>query len=196
MQQQPAQSQQPGQQYTPLQAQQQYAPGAPPIAPMKKKSKAPLFVGILVAVIVVIAVSIALIANAASSQLLKTAQADYHEIANDKIPSVMFLIGEERTVTGVSSSSNSDGSKQLEITYKTQAGEDSQMDMYYYAVDLCDNYGFYSINDNDFSGSTGTNFQFAKESKTPGYLVIVRIDYDRNGFVVTYTISKGTLTPN
>jgi hypothetical protein len=59
---------------------------------------------------------------------------------------------------------------------------------------LCDDYGYYSTNDNNFTGPTGAGFEFAKVSDEEGFIVFVMIDYDSSGYTLTLTRGKGTLT--
>lgn len=159
----------------------------------KKKSRLLLILGLSGAGVVAIVVTIILIVNGVLGVLRDTAALDLYEIGNDEVPSVKFILGEERTVIGVSSSSNSDGMKERVIVYAAKTDVSTNDDMIRYATALCDDYGFYRINDNDFSGETGTDFRFGKESVDKGNLIIVCIDYDISGYTITLIRDEGTM---
>ena len=142
---------------------------------------------ILLALVVVIVVSI-IVAFLVTGN---TAKQDYIKIGKDEVPSVKLILGEERNITGVSSSVTN-GVRTKEIKYSVT--EHQSEEMFRYAQALVDNYGFYSLNDSDFTGDRGYGFEFAKESSEDGYIVIVRIDYDRSGYTITLSRGVGTLT--
>lgn len=174
----------------------QYTPEAyqqSPVPP-KKKSKLPLILALSGTGVVVIAVAIILIVTSVLGTLKETAALDYFKIGNDEVPTVKLVLSEDRTVTGVSRSSSSDGTKKQAIVYAAKADVDTKLDMLRYATTLCEDYGFYSINDNDFSGETGTDFRFAKESVDKDNLIIVRIDYNKSSYTITLIRGEGTMT--
>jgi len=168
-------------------------PSSEPVAVRKKKkSKLPIILLAIFAALVGIALIVIFVVLPSTMNTM--AGQDFYNIATNDVPSVKYILGEKRTVTGVSTSTRSDGVKEQAITYKSGKGENPQNDMVTYATALCDKYGFYAINDNDFSGVTGKGFQFAKESAMKGNLVIVQIDYDMGGYTITLLHGEGTLT--
>lgn len=159
------------------------------ITPIKKKRKLRLL-WIIPAVIVLGLIAGVVIATQVTGN---TAKKDYLTIGNDEVPSVKKIIGEERNVTGVSSS-NQNGIKKKVITYKVSAYQREEMQEYSKA--LYDRYGFwyYETDESDFSGSSGVDLRMARESKDDDYIIILRIDYDMSGYEITLTRVRGTLT--
>ena len=158
--------------------------------PVKKKRKVPLPVKILLgfAAVVCVIIAVALLVTG------NTAKQDFIKIGKDKIPSVKLILGEERKVAGVSSSVDKNGVAKKVIEYSV--AKDQNSEMFKYAQALYDEYGFVNITDNDFTGPTGTDFEFAKESVEKDCVVIVRIDYDLDGYTVTLVQGEGTMTDN
>jgi len=181
-----SQPQQPYQQPYQQRPAQQYVP-----AQKKKAPVALILILVFVVVIAVIGVGVFLIYKVASGALKSTAETDFFEISGDKIPSVKYILGEERSVKGVSSSA-SNGIEEKVITYNVS--ENQNEDMYEYAMALINNYGYVNITDYDFTGSTGANFQFAANSSKEGYIIIVYITYDTGGYTLTIQRGKGELT--
>jgi len=116
---------------------------------------------------------------------------DWIKIGKDEVPSVKLILGEKRAVTGVSTSVEN-GVTSKAITYSAAGNQSEEMQTYVHA--LVYDYGYYYLNEADFSDSRGTDFRFAKESVEEGYIVVVRIDYDRSGYTVTLSRGTGTLT--
>ena len=179
---------QPVQQQTEPAGQQQYQQPYT-AAPAKKKRKVPLPVIILLSFAAVVCVIIAVALLVTDN----TAKQDFIKIGKDEVPSVKLILGEERKVTGVTSSTENGFAKKV-IEYSV--AKDQNSEMLKYAQALYDDYGFVNITDNDFTGPTGTDFEFAKESVEKGCVVIVRIDYDLNGYTVTLVQGEGTITNN
>ena len=173
------------------QYQYQQAPPPPRYAPARKK-KPPVALILALSLVVVIAAGVAVVflVTSAVSTLKSTAGADFYEIGGDKIPSVKYILGEERSVTGVNLSV-SKGIEEKAITYsvsKNQSGDMSE-----YAAALTGSHGYFSLADYDFSGTAGTNFQFVADSSQDGYLVMVQIDYDASGYTIKIQRGKGEL---
>lgn len=185
----PQQVQQPLFQPQPYAAQPQYS--YQPSAPVKKKSKLKIILPI--ALLSLIGIAVVVFFVVLPGMMNKMAERDFYNIATNDVPTVKYVLGEKRTVTGISTATRLDGFQEQVVTYKSEEGENPQQDMLTYATAICDDYGFYSINDNDFSKSTGKNFRFAKESKMEGNLIIVQLDYDRTGYLVTLLHGEGTL---
>jgi hypothetical protein len=170
------------------QSQQQYAA---PTAQKKKKSKLKIILPIVGAVLVGIALLLIFVVLPFTMNTM--AERDFYSIAANDVPTVKYILGEKRTVAGVSTATRSDGYQEQIITYKSEGGVSAGQDMLAYATGICDSHGFYSINDNNFSGVTGKGFRFAKLSNTEGNLVIVQIDYDMGGYTITLLHGAGTL---
>jgi len=174
----------PQQQYAP--PQQHYAPPPQQQAPKKKIPK-PLFV--LIIIVAVIA-GLVVVFNVSTSS---TADKDYFDIGKDQVPSVKLVLGETRKVTGGGAST------EIGVTtksYSYQVAENQGAEMLKYAKALIEDYGYYNSTPNDFSGPTGKGFQFVKASVEEGYIVQVQIDYDEDGYYLTLSRFKGTLTIN
>lgn len=184
----PMQKQPPQVQPVQYRQQQQYEP-----ALKKKKSPVVLILAIFGSVFVVGVVTVVLIINAVTGILKNTQETDFFEIGGDKIPSVKYILGEKKTVTGVSTSI-SNGIEEKIITYSVSENQNAEMREY--ALALIENYGYYHLNDNAFSGSVGRDFQFGANSAQEGYIIIIHIDYDTNGYTLTLTRGKGALTFN
>ena len=188
--QQPAQYQQSTPpQYAPSQPYQQYQQDKPP-APQKKKRRIPIVVLVLLGVVALCAAVAGAILLFAKN-IINQADQDFISIGNDKVPSVKYILGENRAITGVNSSVEN-GVIKKEIQYSVS--ENQQEDMTTYIIALHDDYGYKHIKDNDFSESVGVDIELAKESEDDGFIVTVRVDYDRVGYTITITRWEGALT--
>jgi len=141
--------------------------------------------------LVLIAGAVILVVSLVGGSLSKTAEADYYEIGSDKVPSVKLILGEVREVISVNTSTGN-GVTTKAIGYSVSRNQGAEMEEY--AMALMSSHGFYSINDFDFSGSTGKGFEFSRESDEAGLIIIVSIDYDKNGYTITLQRGEGTLT--
>jgi len=119
------------------------------------------------------------------------ADKDYFDIGTDQVPSVKLVLGEDRDISSVNSS-KSGGVETIIIKYKVDENQNREMEKY--ANALMDEYGFINTTAYNFSGTTGSGFQFAKESSEEGVIVLVDIDYDESGYILTLTRGVGTLT--
>ena len=183
----------PQQQYAPA-AQGQYAPppqqgypqqGAPvPVAPKKGFSKG-LMIVIGIAALIVVGVVVAVLVLGGNKNK------DFFEIGGDKVPTVAYILGEARTISGLNSST-SRGTAELVVTYSVSKDQGSEMEEY--AQALMDDFDFINVNGFDFSGKKGSDIQFAKVSDNDDdYVVVVAIDYDTKGYTLTITRGKGTI---
>ena len=154
-----------------------------------KKSKAPVAIAfICAAVVLVVAAAVFLTLFTGSP-----ANADFIKIGSDEVPSVKYIIGEARVVTGERKSTEDGVSKRV-IAY--EAPKNQREDMLLYANALSGNYGFwyYETDEGDFAGSRGVDLRLVKESVEEDHIVIVRLDYDLDGYTVTLSRMRGTLT--
>jgi len=176
-------------------AQGQY-PGGPPQAPAyggayaasapKKKLPKWMFIAIAAAAAVVVVI---LVLNQTGGTV--NVNQDYFTIGADQVPSVKLVLGEERKISG-SSSTVEKGVTTVVVKYSV--GENQNAEMKKYADALVNDYKFTSTAPYDFSGSSGKGIEFAKESKEDGYVVLVTIDYGSSGYDLTIKRGKGKLT--
>ncbi|MCL2150267.1 MAG: zinc ribbon domain-containing protein, partial [Dehalococcoidia bacterium] len=187
----PSQPQQPRPQAQPYQPQpqyqQQYAPA--PIAPKNKKSRLPLILSVIGVCLVAVIIGVVLLSTCAMNIVDKTAKADYYEIGKDKIPSVKLVLGEERTVTRVSTSIEN-GATRKEIEYKV-SGTQQNDEMWDYFIYLCNVDGFLQLSDViDFNGPSGIGV-VGRNSVESGYEIQLQIKYDRNGYTISMIRQQG-----
>ncbi|MCL2153032.1 MAG: hypothetical protein FWH57_08760 [Oscillospiraceae bacterium] len=187
--QQSAQNQQPTPpQYAPSHPYQQYPQDKPP-ALQKKKRRIPIVVLVLLGVVVFCAAIVGAILLF-TKNIANQVNQDFISIGNDRVPSVKYILGENRAITGINSSIENGVSKK-EIQYSVP--ENQQEDMTTYIIALREDYGYKHINDYDFSESVGVDIELAKESDEDGYIVTVRVDYNRVGYTITITREQGAL---
>ena len=188
--QQPQQPYQQPQQPQPFIQQQQYQPNSPPAVKTKKKRRIPLFVKIIGIIVLLIAVGI----TAAVVIVNGAGKMDYFKFGDDQIPSVKLALGEERKLTGTSSSAALGGGQTKVFTYQV-SGSDQSTDMIYYLTYLREKDGFLLLTDYDFTGSEGTCV-VGRNSVDTGYIIQLQIDYDRSGYTISLLKQKGEITPN
>ena len=174
----------------PLYGQQAPPPGQPAYAPeyeppQKKKFPKALLILIIIAAVIVAGIVAGKLATG------NVAAQEYFKLGPDQVPSVKLILGEERNVTSYNNST-SDGVQTIVIEYKVAENQNTEMQTY--ALALMDDYGFANTNAYDFSGPTGSGFEFATESVEEGFVVMVKIGYDTNGYTLTLMRGKGTLT--
>ena len=158
--------------------------------PAKEKRKVPAIAIILVCFVVLLGIGI-LIAVLVTGD---TSKQDFIKIGKDEIQSVKYILGEERKVSGVSTTTENGITKKV-IVYNVLYNQ--REDMLDYAQTLRDVYGFYftdNTDETDFSGAEGVDLELVKESVEDDYLIILRIDYDSTGYTITLTRARGTLT--
>jgi len=151
-----------------------------------KKRRVPLVLIIVGSVVVVIG----LIALIAFLVLRNTSSQDFYKIGKDEVPTVQYILGENRKAVHVSTSVEN-GVRKRVVEYQVSGNQNREMEKY--AQALMDDYGFYETTPHDFSGSTGRGLELAKESVEDGFIVIVEIEYDRSGYTITILRGKGTL---
>jgi len=169
-------------------AYQQPAYAAAP-APPKKKFPLPIWLLIVIIVAVIVAVAI-IVANIATGNV---AGKDYFEMGPDQIPTVKQILGEERKVSSYNSSI-SNGIQTVTVVYKVE--ENQRGEMKTYAETLMNSHGFINTTDVNFDLSVASGYQFATESREEGFIILLDIDYDENGYTLMFTRGEGTLTRN
>ena len=152
-----------------------------------KKRRIPLIVKILIAIAFIGAIATVVALLVTGSVKNK----DFIKIGKDEVPTVKHVLGVTRDVKGVSTSIENGVTKKT-IEYRVPTN--SSAEMREYARGLHDDFGYMHIKENDFSAPVGRDIELAKESVQEGFIVIVRIDYDRSGYTVTLTRGEGTLT--
>ena len=182
----------PMQQFQPQPVQQQYqqpAQQAPQEKP-KKKRRIPLLVKIIgiAALIIVVGIIVAVTA------LNNAGKADYFKFGKDQIPSVKLALGEERNMTGASTSAAAGGGQLKVFTYQIE-GMGQNTDMFNYLTYLRENDGFLLLTGFDFNGPEGTCV-VGRNSVDAGYEIQLQIEYDRTGYVISILKQKGEITPN
>ena len=189
-QQQTQSQQQQVQQQQAYQQQPQYGSYSSPATETKKKRRIPRvakIIGIIVLVLVVGITAVVLIVNGAGKM-------DYYKLGKDQIPSVKLALGEERKVTGTSSSTSTSGGQTKEYTYQV-AGSNQNTDMVNYLTYLREKDGFLLLTAFDFNGPEGTCV-VGRNSVEAGYEIQLQIEYDRSGYTISLLKQKGGITPN
>ena len=194
---------QPYQQQAYPQQQTQFYPQEPGYAPQQsygvqqngpaaavKKRKIPRFAKILIGFGAGgIAVALVVIFLILPMLMQSAANIDYYEVAGDKVPSIKLVLGEERKVRGTSSSVDTNGVNKKQYDYTASA--DIRGDLAAYTAYLREKDGFVFITPADLTAETGKGIQLVRNSVTAGNMVVVQIDYDRNGFSITVMRGKG-----
>jgi len=161
-----------------------------PPGPPAKKGGIPKIAIIIGCIIVGLGLLIGGIVLIASLVTGNSADKDFYEIGVDKIPSVKNILGEIRDISGVSSSTSGGVTTK---TYTYDVPENQNEDMQKYADALINKHDFYSTSAHDYSGSSGKGFELTRLSDEEGYIVVLTIDYDSNGYEITLVRAKGTL---
>jgi len=195
-QQQGQQRPQQGQQFQPQEQQYQQQgpqgspPGAPPPgAPPKKGLSKKLMIIIGAAALVVAGVVIALIlllgGNSVESE-------EFFDVGGDMIPSVMYVLGEKRKISEVRISGSKNADKMV-VEYSVSDNQGDEMEEY--AQALVDDFDFIALDEYDFGGKRGSNFQYVKVSdEDDEYIVIVTLDFNNNGYTLTIERREGEIS--
>jgi len=187
--QQPPVQPQPQQQY---QQQPYQQPAAAPI--QKKKSKLPIILAVFGVFAVLVVVGVIALISSLSGILNKTAEADYYEMGEDRIPSVKYALGEERKVTGVNTSTNGKATTK-EIIYSVPDPE-RRDEIYEYYVYLVERDGFYNLTQINFDNERNGDVVIGRNSDKDGYEIQIQLKYDTYGYTVTLLKQPGGITPN
>ena len=119
---------------------------------------------------------------------------DYYTIGKDKIPSVKLALGEERKMSGTSSSAALGGGQTKEFRYQVSGSEQND-DMFTYLTYLREKDGFLLLTGFDFNGPVGSCL-VGRNSVDDGYEIQLQIEYDRSGYTITILKQAGGITPN
>jgi len=185
------QYQQPQPQYQQPPVQQQYhqPPQQPPQMKQKKKRRIPLPVKIIGIIVLLIAVGVTVAVIALNS----AGNSDYYTIGKDKIPSVKLALGEDRKLTGTSSSTALGGGQTKVFEYQVSGSEQND-DMFDYLTYLREKDGFLLLTGFDFNGSKGSCI-VGRNSVDAGYEIQLQIEYDRSGYTITILKQEGGISP-
>jgi len=177
------QFQQQGQQF-PQQGMQGPPPGAPPKKGLSKKLMIIIGGAAVVVIGVVLVLIFALGGNSYESE-------EFFDVGGDEIPSVMYVLGEKRKISDVTISSSKSADKMV-IEYSVS--ENQGDDMEEYAGALVDDFDFIALDEYDFGGKRGSDFQFVKVSdEDDDHIVIVTIDFNNSGYTLTIERKEGEL---
>ncbi|MCL2517234.1 MAG: zinc ribbon domain-containing protein [Oscillospiraceae bacterium] len=164
-----------------------------PYAPTRKKSKLPIILVIVGVVMVAVIVGVVLLINSVLGILSNTAKADYYEMGKDRIPSVKYVLGEERKVTGVNTSANGKATSR-EIIYGVP-GSERRDELYQYYRYLVESDGFYNLTDIDFNSENSGVVVVGRNSVESGYEIQMQLKYDTDGYTLTILKQPGGITP-
>ncbi len=169
-------------------------PGQPYHAPIptaqQKKRRSPLIWIIPAGAVVLAGIIVAVVLLTGNSVLSAAKTADYYEIGEDRVPTVLLALGEEREMTGASVST-SGGVRTQQYTYAVNVWQGE--DMLRYATYLRENDGFAFTTDADFNRSIGEAIQLMREAEEDGYVLVVQLDYDGLGYTVSVMRGEGTV---
>ena len=170
------------------QFQQQGMQGPPPGAPPKKglSKKLMIIIGAAAAGVIGIVIALILLLGGNSYE-----SKEFFDVVGDEVPSVMYILGEKRKISEVTVYSSKSADKMV-IEYSVS--ENQGDDMEEYAGALVDDFDFIALDEHDFSGKRGSDFQFVKESEEDyGYIVIVTIDFNNSGYTLTIERREGKI---
>ena len=157
----------------------------------KRESRLPLVLGLLGGGVVLVAVAlvISLVMGVWSSPK-DPAQLDAIKIGPDTVPTVKAILGEARDLTGFTEEAPG-GVGRVTMRYSVASKQGDEM--FKYATALVTDDGFDPLPALDFTAPVGTNLKLGRVSATAGFAVVVRIDYDASGYVVTLARGQGTV---
>jgi len=161
-------------------------PYAPAPAPAQKKSKKGLAIALTVIaafIVGVVAIAIAVTGGAAKK--------DYYVLGKDQIPSVKLVLGEVRKIAS-SNTATQNGATMKEYRYN-EPGRDQAYEMSTYLTYLRGE-GFLLLTDADFYADEAW-CKVARNSVDAGYWVVVQIEYDTKGYVITLLKEQGEVVP-
>ncbi|MCL2487123.1 MAG: hypothetical protein FWE80_00385 [Oscillospiraceae bacterium] len=151
-----------------------------PDAAAKKKLSLPLIIAGIAAVAVVVVLLLVLVVFNSSEN---TAGEDYYLLGSDRIPSVRLALGADRKIESTDTQTNA-GVTTHTIKYQIP-GKAQYREMFNYKSYLCGKNGFSVLDDKDFNGSAEGTIQLTRASDDSGNEILLRIDYDADGYTVT-----------
>ena len=121
--------------------------------------------------------------------------AEYYTLGNDRISSIMKVVGKRNIVNYNAVSDN--GGTNMAVVYWTDPDDPTQAanDVAKYFQYLLANDDFLSLKAfNGLPYEGGVEMSFGKNSADEGNIVILNIDYNSKGYVLMFNKSSGTLT--
>ena len=168
----------------PQQGMQGPPPGAPPSKGLSKKLMIIIGAAALVVTGIVVVLIIALGGNSYESE-------EFFDVGGDEVPSVMYVLGEKRKISDVTVYSSKSADK-IVVEYSVSDNQGDEMEEY--AGVLVDDFDFIALDEYDFSGKRGSNFQFVKVSdEDDDHIVIVTIDFNNSGYTLTIERREGEI---
>ena len=152
---------------------------------MKKSLK--IILAIILLVVVIVGVLLLAVLPATLNNAVKLQTYDFD---SDKIPSFNSVVG-ERKVTGVGSSSSTNGTQQKDYTYETQSRDDD-LDAYFNALKAA---GFLVLKPMDGNTLKGS-MQLGIASADEGKIILLELSWDGAKIAVVLAKGDGTITPN
>ena len=150
---------------------------------MKKSLKVILI--IVLAIIVLVGV-LMLVVNGSLSGAAKLQAYDF---GADRIPSFNSAVG-ERKVTGVGTSSSTNGTQQKNYTYETQS-RNNDLDAYFNTLKAAGFFILKPMDGNELKGSMQLGIASADEGK----IILIDLSWDNATISVALAKGDGTITP-
>ena len=164
------------------------------IAPAKKKkSKIPIIIAVFGVFLVAVIIGVVLLVNSLAGNLSETAKTDYYEMGVDRVPSVKYVIGEERKITGLNTSTSGKVTTK-EIKYEV-SGPERRDEIYNYYRYLVEKDGFYNLTQINFENERSGDVVIGRNSDNDGYEIQIQLKYDTGGYTVTLLKQPGGITP-
>ena len=172
-----------GQPGYPAQPYQAYPMPAPAPAPAPKKKRTGLIV--FLSIVAFFALIVVAIVAAASGSLKKAAEADYYEVKNDQVPSIKYVLGETRKVTGAGTEIKNG----MTISYWQYESDTPQQDIDAYLSALAGMEGYIRLVDPDTMEDTG----YGRDSVDSGYHLEVTAALASPGYMVSVYYIQGQI---
>ena len=150
---------------------------------MKKSLK------IILSIVLVVIVLVGVLMLVINSSLTGAAKLHAYDFGADKIPSFNSIVG-ERKVTGVGSSSSTNGIQQKNYTYETHS-RDNDLNAYFNALTAIDFLLLEPMSGNELKGS----MQLGIASSDEGKIILLDLSWDNTSISVALAKADGTITP-
>jgi hypothetical protein len=160
------------------------APPMPAAPPAKKKHTGLKVLLGFFGAIALLVVALVILLGAGESK-------DYYKIGGEKVPSVKLALGEKRKLSGAESKIENGASMKV-FTYN-EPDRDQALEMAAYVNYLQEKDGFLLLTDMDFS--TPEAWCKLGRNAAKGYIIIVQVEYDATGYIITLVKQEGEVTP-
>jgi hypothetical protein len=167
-----------------------------PIMRKKRRRRILLSIMIPIGIVVTIAAAFLVLFLFARITMKNNENVSYYTIGPDQVPSIQLALGsnENRKITGFSTETLFNGT--IKSFTFADSGASDGMDLLSYAMFLVENDDFEFLEDGDFSKSTGSGIQLARNSINGGYMVVVEFNWKPWVYEIKLMRSRGTLTGN